>query len=265
MPSLVRCADENGSGRSVRVCRLSPSFLRSFLCTIRRIPLHQTHIVPMKIAAIFALCFVFLAINISSASAGEIECGVCTYLVGAVEHYVADNKTESEILTLISNDCSVLHVASWVSVCKGTVLAFGPEIINLVLEKQPAAVICNEIKMCNSSAIPAKFFPAPPAPKKLSGNNTLECELCQFLVHEIENLVSQNKTETEILAGLTNVCKAFPVQSWQTACAGVVQEYGAAIIQYVINEDPKSACHAVGNICPAPSVKFSSPATIINW
>eukprot|EP00026_Physarum_polycephalum_P017891 Phypoly_transcript_19266.p2 GENE.Phypoly_transcript_19266~~Phypoly_transcript_19266.p2 ORF type:complete len:219 (-),score=45.18 Phypoly_transcript_19266:34-690(-) len=218
----------------------------------------------MKLAAVLALCFVFLALGATSVQAGEIECGVCTYLVGAVESYVASNHTEQEILTLLSNTCSDLKIASWVSVCKGTVMSFGPEIINLVLEKQPADVVCSEVKLCNSSAVPAKIVP-PPAVDNL-GNGTLECDICQFLVHEIEVLISQNKTETEILDGIEDVCKHLPISSWQTACADVVQEYGSAIIKFVENENPDTACHMVGDLCPASESKVAPlPSKPKHW
>ncbi len=61
--------------------------------------------------------------------------------------------------------------------CNGTIATFGPEIIKLVLQKQPADVICSEIELCNSSA--AVFTkPAPPV-KVAVGNGSLECTACE--------------------------------------------------------------------------------------
>ena len=47
-----------------------------------------------------------------------------------------------------------------------------------MVEKQPADVVCSEIKLCNSSAVPAKVVP-PPAPIAGLKNGTLECDMCQ--------------------------------------------------------------------------------------
>jgi saposin len=164
----------------------------------------------------------------------DIGCAVCTFIVGKVEGYIANNNTESDILAFLEKDCEFLGIKSWVATCQGTVATFGPEIIQLVIDKQPADVVCTEIGLCNSSKIEV----AAPAPYKASGNDTVPCELCEMLVYYTEKLIASNKTEGEVIDELTKICAALPIQSWATDCTNMVVEYGDAIVAYIVNEEP---------------------------
>lgn len=164
----------------------------------------------------------------------DIGCAVCTFIVGKVEGYIANNSTESDILAFLEKDCEFLGIKSWVATCQGTVATFGPEIIQLVIDKQPADVVCTEIGLCNSS----KIAVAAPAPFKASGNDSIPCELCEMLVYYTEKLIASNKTEGEVIDELTKLCADLPVQSWATDCSNIVVEYGDAIVAYIVNEEP---------------------------
>jgi len=206
------------------------------------------------------------AIAAAKAKEGDdVLCGVCTFLVGDVESYLQDNETESDILGFLEKDCEILGIKSWVATCQGVVATFGPEIIKLVIDKQPADVVCTEIGLCNSSSttrekvvfaalkIPATA--AIPAPMPAEVNGTLVCEVCNVLVNFTERLLANNKTETEVMDGLEIVCNIIPVKSVAQTCDSMVKEYGSIIIAYLMNEEPPAVvCTEIG-LCTSKAQK----------
>jgi len=184
----------------------------------------------------------------------EIGCGVCTFIVGAAENYVSNNATESQILAFLEKDCALLGIKSWVSTCQGTIATFGPEIIQLVLDKQPADVVCNEIGLCSNST---KTAPAAAPVSMKSSNNTVPCELCEMLVYYTEKYIASNHTEGEVIDDLTKLCDDLPVSSWATDCSNMVVEYGSTIVAYIVNEEPPQVICTEIRLC---SSSQASPA-----
>lgn len=187
-------------------------------------------------------------------SGDDALCGICVFLVGDVESYLSDNTTESDILGFLEKDCSILGIKSWVATCQGIVATFGPEIIKLVIDKQPADVVCNEVGLCNSSKIAdaaIQKIAINAAPAEVNG--TLVCEVCEMLVNFTEKLVANNKTETEIIDGLEVVCNLIPLKSISQECDGMVDEFGTTIIAYLMNEEPPAVvCTEIG-LCTTKS------------
>lgn len=185
----------------------------------------------------------------------DVGCAVCTYIVGAAETYIANNNTESDILTFLENDCKLLGIKSWVATCQGTIATFGPEIIQLVLDKQPADIVCSEIGLCSNSTKAV-------APIKAS-NGTVVCEICEMLVYYTEKYIASNKTEGQVLTELSKVCSALPIQSWATDCANIVVEYGDAIIAYIVNEEPPQVVCTEIRLCTSAQAPIKSQDTPI--
>jgi len=193
----------------------------------------------------------------------SVSCGICIYLVGLIEHYVENNATESEILAFLEKDCDLLGIKSWVAVCKSTVATFGPEIIKLVIDKQPADVVCAEIGLCSNSTVSVHpnpivhVVPAVPVKPVEKNDSSLTCTLCELLVSYTEKFIAENKTESEIIAELTGVCAILPIKTWATACDGMVKEYGAIIINYLINEEPPEVVCTEIKLCSSSSIQFN--------
>jgi saposin len=226
-------------------------------------PVLIAHIVaeepPATVCSYVDLCNSSSAIQYhkQAASAGfgdDALCGVCTFLVGDVESYLQDNETESDILGFLEKDCDIFGIKSWVATCQGIVATFGPEIIKLVVAKQPADVVCTEIGLCNSSSnAVAAVHAAPPMPMDVNG--TLVCELCDLLVNFTEKLVANNKTESEIIDGLKVVCNLIPIKSVSTTCTGMVEEFGSTIVEYLVNEEPPAVVCAQIGLCKSTKVQ----------
>lgn len=56
------------------------------------------------------------SVQITKVTADGVSCIACEFIARTVEGYLANNKSEAEILTLVEKDCSVLGVKSWVTV-----------------------------------------------------------------------------------------------------------------------------------------------------
>jgi len=192
---------------------------------------------------------------------GEVECGVCAYVVSAAENYIKQNYTTDEILAMLEKDCAILGHSSWVTTCQGAIATFGPEIISLVLDKQPADVVCAEIGMCNKSKIvPSKPIALSP-PIEVSTGDTIGCTLCELAVKIVEDGVLNNKTMEEILQDLDKFCAALP-KGLASECNTTVEEYGPIIIKYIMDgQTPETVCTEI-TLCnsalllPLPKVKL---------
>jgi saposin len=207
----------------------------------------------------FSGCTSSLAIAPPKPVGDSVACGICVFLVGRIEDYVENNATESEILAFLEKDCAILGIKSWVAVCKSTVATFGPEIIKLVIDKQPADVVCSEVGLCSNSSSTVHPHPMVPVPVKPAEKNdsSLTCTLCELLVSYTEKFLAENKTESEIIKELTGVCAILPIKSWATACDDMVKEYGSIIISYLINEQPPEVVCTEIKLCTSVSVPIN--------
>ena len=85
-----------------------------------------------------------------------------------------------------------------------------------------------------------------------------ECTVCEFVVGEIESLLSKNTTEAEIIMELEKVCALFG-KDIGAECDTVVTTYAPELISYIVmNEDPQTACTAVGLCSSAKASPRSS-------
>jgi len=93
--------------------------------------------------------------------------------------------------------------------------------------------------------------------KKVGDQN---CVLCEFVVKSIEDFLSDNATEAEVIKVVTNICSILP-KSIRSQCKQFIQQEGQAIIELLIaQESPESLCTQIG-LCSskrAPRVKDST-------
>lgn len=74
------------------------------------------------------------------------------------------------------------------SECVTLIADYAPGIIRGITKKLPPRQICNEIRLCPGSA----------------------CSICTFLLGELDSILSNNATETEIIHRLEGLCKFLP-------------------------------------------------------
>jgi len=226
-----------------------------------------------KVVLVLVACALFFVCAQAEKDGGAVECAVCTFLVKQVEGYVENNKTEAEILKALESDCSYFGIKSWITTCQELVTSYGPTLIQLVIDDQPADVVCTEVDLCSnlSSTIHSSnknavaIIPAKPAP-----GGDAECGACTFTVGRVETYVEQNKTEEEILGFLEKDCAILRDASWVSACKGVIASDGPALIKLVVDDQPpdvvckelgfcaKNATAPTRPLTPAAPVVYSS-------
>ncbi|GAM29294.1 hypothetical protein SAMD00019534_124700 [Acytostelium subglobosum LB1] len=177
------------------------------------------------------------------------DCAICSYLVGKVEHYVAGNLTEKEIIKNLVHDCSLLGHAALE--CKLAVEAEGPSIINKVIQKESPTAICIDLGKCNAT-MTANIAAAASAKlskeaRKLKGE--IKCTLCNHMVGIVEAGVEGNLTQATIESDLYSYCAA--LGDIKIICDDLVNIYAPRIIASVENKtNPLAICIDIG-LCTA--------------
>merc|ERR1719321_491501 len=179
---------------------------------------------------------------------GTIECTICGYIVNAVEGYLAENKTETEIVQLLENDvCAILGPIK--STCDALVAQYLLDIIQYLESNQDPTTVCQEIGLCAASQAPvAVETQANPVAAQAEGS--IECTICGYIVKAVEGYLADIKTETEIEQLLeSDVCGILgPLKDTGNA---LVAQYLPDIIQYLeTNQNPTQVCQEIG-LCAA--------------
>jgi saposin len=178
--------------------------------------------------------------TVQTAPKQAANCFTCKLLVGQVENLVANNQTEAQIInTLETKLCPALGTLA--PACKQLVEQFGPMIIQYILNGASPEKICELIGQC----------PKPPrkAPKPAAN-----CFTCKLLVGQVEQLVLNNQTESQIINTLeTKLCPA--LGSLANTCKQLVEQFGPNIIEQLLNgASPEKVCELIGQ-CPKPPRK----------
>jgi hypothetical protein len=136
--------------------------------------------------------------------AGNAYCGLCTYIAQQVESLVSSQASEAEIEAALEAACANLGPIS--SACQAGVAEYLPYLIDLAISEEDPDKICQALSLCSSGVVVA--LPEPVA--EPSSDNGIECALCEWVMTELENKISQNSTQAEITAALEKVCNELP-------------------------------------------------------
>lgn len=180
-----------------------------------------------------------------SSSPNDFKCAACEYIAHLAEEFVAENRTEAEIIAFVDKVCTFLP-SSLGKECDAIVQTYGPTIVQYLLNKEDPQTLCSQIGLCARKA-------AVSAPKKASPNS-LVCPLCEYVVGYLEKLITENSTETEITHLVEEICNVAP-SSLRNECDALIEEYGPYLISYLIDKEPPSKfCGQIG-VCKSTDVK----------
>ena len=165
------------------------------------------------------------------------ECLLCKFVVSEAEKLLTSNHTEQEIEKLLEKVCDKLP-GKYSKECNVLIDTYLPTLLELLVGKESADVICGQIGMCVS--------------KRYGGD--VKCELCSYIFEELEKLLAENKTEEAIIDGLDKVCGYIP-SSIKSYCDELVKDSIPFLIQLLENEQsPKTICTEIGE-CSVNMVK----------
>nr|AAK21659.1 naegleriapore B pore-forming peptide precursor [Naegleria fowleri] len=175
------------------------------------------------IAALMVLCLLAAPATVQ-AEKSVIGCEICEWLVATAEGFV--NKTKPQIEQELLQICAKL--GPYEQICDQLVLMELPDIIDQIIAKEPPAIVCSQVKICNGSAM------AVAAPK---AENSGICNMCQLLVTQVENWVESNDTIMTLEKKLEQVCSVIPGQ-YSALCTYAVEQYLPIFIHQVEKQFP---------------------------
>jgi hypothetical protein len=89
------------------------------------------------------------AVQLAPKNNNDSKCDLCTFLVGTIESYLAANGTAQQLEVYLNKLCFVLPDLLQAQCVM--LVAQLPDIIKQLAEQEPPKVVCQQIKMCNSS------------------------------------------------------------------------------------------------------------------
>ncbi|XP_048579093.1 prosaposin [Nematostella vectensis] len=185
------------------------------------------------------------------------ECITCQEAVNTVYKFVSNPAIEDEIVALLSKVCSEFGAEK--ATCEAVVNTFGKQIVQtLVSLLSDGKKLCTEIGLCTANKVKAMLVQAAAShkvmftPKKhvlkatYPVKTSTECVLCEFVMKELDDMLSKNSTQQEIIQAVEKVCSILP-STIKSKCDQFVQEYGPALIEILEQEvSPKLVCTTLG-------------------
>jgi saposin len=196
----------------------------------------------------------FVAILVGVVAAGgkkaspplpKSDCDICETLVLAIEGWLEENKTVSQIEQDIETICML--VPAFEQVCDAFVEEGVVEVIKWIENEESPATVCTQLGLCSGhkkqkSCKAKQTHPLKNYLKKLKDEN---CLMCETLIQAIESWLEDNMTIAEIQATLDTLCELLPV--YKDTCEAIVQQELVQVIQWIENnETPQQVCTQLG-------------------
>ncbi|KAN0037873.1 hypothetical protein ACTA71_000044 [Dictyostelium dimigraforme] len=190
-------------------------------------------------------------------STNNITCEMCNFILNYTEQYIAENKTEDQIIQKLEITCDFLP-KEWSQTCKETINNYGVLLIRLLINKESPSNICSMVELCTKTTTAAAIYNNKINNNKIETDN-LGCSFCKFLTDKLEDYIEANSTQEEIISYLDIECKLLNSPNWILTCQNLVQQYTPIVIELINNnESPSVICQDV-KICPdSPSSSSSS-------
>ncbi|KAL0489559.1 proactivator polypeptide [Acrasis kona] len=170
-------------------------------------------------------------------------CALCTFFVTSVESYLQTNTTVLQMEALLNKICFALPDAVQPQCLM--MVAQLPELVKYIESQYTPAAVCKMVKLCDDNNAPV--------PKPAS-NDAQTCALCTFGVDSVEQYLSQNSTQQEIVTRLTYVCQLAP-QVARPSCDYFVQQI-PAVVKYIEAEYPAKKVCQLMRLCDANGRPF---------
>lgn len=182
-------------------------------------------------------------------------CVVCKTVFAELQTLDRDPATQKKVIKVIKEKlCSRLGAME--AVCIVAVDKYASDIFELLVNELDPDTRCRALGFCktdtnvisNASTLTRLAMPKTPviAPKPHKTKGSSACVMCEFVIREVDSMLGDNATETEIIAALDKVCDLMP-DTIKAECIQFVDEYGKVIIAMLEQQlDPKEVCTALG-------------------
>eukprot|EP00914_Ancora_sagittata_P029591 GHVO01058619.1.p1 GENE.GHVO01058619.1~~GHVO01058619.1.p1 ORF type:complete len:443 (+),score=69.73 GHVO01058619.1:115-1329(+) len=198
----------------------------------------------------------------AASSIGTPEtCLLCETVMGEVQTEVRDAATQAQIESFLKTQVCA-RLGSVKAACETTVDSYGAVLFEFLANELDPKTRCTSLGFCSAKTNevnPTRVFAPLKAPTPVKASTT--CVVCEFVLSEIDSLLSDNATEEEIKVALEKVCKMLP-ETIQDQCMDFIDMYGELVINLLAHElDPVQVCTAIG-LCK--STKKLAPVKIEN-
>ncbi|KAK3891987.1 hypothetical protein Pcinc_004153 [Petrolisthes cinctipes] len=199
----------------------------------------------------------------------DVTCVMCEYAMTQLEEILQNHKTEENIRHALDQLCSMLP-SSVRDECQLFVDAYTEQVIHMLIEDFTPDQICIQLMLCkpkepelpvldSSNQLPvSRMFIGMPSSdashsveEEHGVSQSTVCVLCEFAMLQLDQLLGDNATESEIMEVVDFVCAHLP-GTLQDDCIGFVEQYGDAIIKLLVHElDPEVVCQEM-KLCKPP-------------
>ncbi|XP_055923775.1 uncharacterized protein LOC129954113 [Eupeodes corollae] len=180
-----------------------------------------------------------------------LSCEECGY-VSSIISTKFKITSRDDILESLLNWCG--HAGSFSDACANIVLTYFKTFYEYLGENFDANGICHLSGTCV-----AKYHQHPEdvhiqnwsSVGVLSSKDDIPCELCQQLVHHLQEVLTANTTELEFKQVMEGLCKQ--TKGFKAECLSIVDQYYDQIYHMLVtNLDANGACFLIG-VCPKGS------------
>ncbi|XP_048256787.1 prosaposin-like [Haliotis rufescens] len=173
----------------------------------------------------------------------DVGCIICEFVMTTVDSLITANSSQAEVEAALEKVCTLLP-ATISAECSQFVQEYGPAVINLLVNKLDPKSVCKTLRLCTSSKV-AEVSKSPSMKPKTKASAGHECVICEFIMRELDIILGNNRTQAAVEAALDKVCDLLP-STIQQECTDIVNTYGPAIIQLLVQElDADEVCQAL--------------------
>jgi len=191
------------------------------------------------------------------------QCQTCSALVNRARGYIGNRLLQFEMKMILLNACPLISDKNLANECMNYVRNYFDEVVALIETNADPQIVCAAINVCKAMNTTASEEPILVSHVRIARSDDLardrddtKCILCEFIMKEIDSLISNNATEEEILAALEKVCNILP-SSIRAECVNFIDTYGPTIFFLLSHElDPKLVCTMIG-LCQSAAPSFS--------
>ncbi|KAJ8674866.1 hypothetical protein QAD02_010652 [Eretmocerus hayati] len=180
------------------------------------------------------------------------SCLFCKMAITKLEELVKDNKTETSIEQALDKLCQMLP-KRFKEQCIDLVQIYSKEIIQKLVDDVPPEEVCADLKLCDPQEVSLPKLPIVQknfAVPKNDVESKETCALCEYVLHFIQQALTDPKTEQDIKNIVNKVCNELP-KSVRADCNQFVDTYGEALVAVLAQQiDPSQIC-PMFHICPS--------------
>ncbi|CAF0986520.1 unnamed protein product [Didymodactylos carnosus] len=164
---------------------------------------------------------------------------LCSVLVRAMNdlYYQNGKHNPIEIKQFLKQDCTKLTGNDIQEQCVTAVDLYSADIYRHIVAKTELSKICAYIQGHDS---PSSAIVIPPL---ASANST--CVMCEFVIHVLQEFISENSSESEVEKWLEYVCQIMP-STIRSECRSFIESYGPAVVSVLVRDfDPATVCKKI--------------------